>query len=119
MTKVNRLAIAFLAVLTIACLTLTGARALAGQSTGVVNVNTANASQIALLPGIGIAKARAIIAYREKKSFKTVDDLLAVKGIGKTLLSKMRARVVTSGKTTIKSTAKASKSKKSRKSNKG
>lgn len=50
-----------------------------------VDINTANAFVISkALKGIGIKKAKAIVAYREKNGkFKTVDDLAKVKGIGK------------------------------------
>jgi competence ComEA-like helix-hairpin-helix protein len=115
MKTVNQLTLILVAMLSMLCLTLSGAQARAGSSTGVVNVNTASAAQIALLPGIGIAKARAIIARREQKPFKTVDDLLAVKGIGKALLSKVRGRVVLNGKTTLAPVAKARKTRKSKK----
>ncbi|HUU01136.1 MAG TPA: helix-hairpin-helix domain-containing protein [Myxococcota bacterium] len=116
MKTVNHLTVVFVAMLSMLCLTLAGAQAKAGSSTSVVNVNTASAAQIALLPGIGIAKAKAIIAYREKKTFKTVDDLLAVKGIGKALLSKVRERVVLKGETTAKPPAKVKKTRKSKRS---
>ncbi|MCF5088209.1 competence protein ComEA, partial [Pseudomonas gessardii] len=44
--------------------------------------------------GIGAAKAKAIIAYRESNgSFTAVDELLEVKGIGKSLLEKNRDRL--------------------------
>ncbi|MGW8248083.1 MAG: ComEA family DNA-binding protein [Acidiferrobacterales bacterium] len=50
-----------------------------------VDINTANAMVISkTLKGIGIKKAQAIVAYREKNGkFKTVEDLVKVKGIGK------------------------------------
>lgn len=50
-----------------------------------VDINTANAMTISkTLKGIGIKKAQAIVAYRDKHGkFKTVDDLAKVKGIGK------------------------------------
>jgi len=54
-----------------------------------VNVNTANAAEIAQsLKGIGPKKAQAIIDYRSKHgAFKSADELVNVKGIGaKTLV---------------------------------
>jgi len=50
-----------------------------------VDINTANAMVISkTLKGIGLKKAQAIVAYREKHGkFKTVDDLAKVQGIGK------------------------------------
>ena len=49
-----------------------------------VNINTANAAELAeSLDGIGEAKAKAIVAYRTANGgFKTADALTEVKGIG-------------------------------------
>ncbi len=55
-----------------------------------INPNDAPAASLARLPGIGIGKAKAIVAYREnfKKgtesdcAFRNCDDLQKVKGIG-------------------------------------
>ena len=50
-----------------------------------VDINTANAMLISkAMKGIGLKKAQAIVAYREKNGkFKTVEELAKVKGIGK------------------------------------
>ena len=60
-----------------------------------VNVNSASVDALAeLLTGIGPKKAEAIVAYREANGpFKTVDDLLNVKGIGQATLEKNRDRI--------------------------
>lgn len=60
-----------------------------------VNINTASADALAeLLTGIGPKKAEAIVAYREANGpFKTVDDLLNVKGVGPATLDKNRDRI--------------------------
>jgi competence protein ComEA len=49
-----------------------------------VNVNTADAETLALvLDGVGLARAQAIVEYRESNGgFEEVSDLLAVSGIG-------------------------------------
>ncbi len=51
---------------------------------GPVNVNTADAKTLAKeLNGIGLSKAEAIVAYREKNGpFKSAEDLAKVQGIG-------------------------------------
>lgn len=51
---------------------------------GPVNVNTADAETIsAELKGVGLAKAKAIVEYRQKHGpFSSADDLSLVKGIG-------------------------------------
>lgn len=70
---------------------------------GVVNVNTATAAELQLLPGVGEARALGIVAIRKARGgFKSVDELTEVKGIGPTLLEKMKPHVTLSGKTTAK-----------------
>jgi competence ComEA-like helix-hairpin-helix protein len=72
-----------------------------GKITGVVNVNTASASELEMLPGIGASRAKAVIEAREAKGgFKSLDDLLAVKGIGEASLAKLRPHLTLEGKTT-------------------
>ncbi len=69
---------------------------------GVVNVNTATASQLQLLPRIGPAMAERIIEFRETNGpFNKVDELLAVRGIGSKMLELMRPYIVIEGKTTL------------------
>ena len=68
---------------------------------GVVNVNTATAEELELLPGIGPSKAKAILeARRERGAFKSVEELEEVKGIGRGALERLRPFVTLSGKTT-------------------
>jgi competence protein ComEA len=77
------------------------ASAAGSTANGVVNINTASVQQLQLLDGIGSSKAKAIIAYRDNQRFKSADDLLNVKGIGQKLLTKIKARVAVTGKTTL------------------
>jgi competence ComEA-like helix-hairpin-helix protein len=49
---------------------------------GVVNINTASADELELLPGVGPARARLIVEYRDKHPFRTVEELARIKGIG-------------------------------------
>jgi competence protein ComEA len=60
-----------------------------------VNVNTADAGALAkALNGVGPAKAKAIVAYRDKNGpFKTVDQLAMVEGITQKLIDKNRADI--------------------------
>lgn len=67
----------------------------APRPTKPIPINTANAAQLDLLPGIGPALAKRIIDYRtEHGPFTSVDDLTKVKGIGPALMEKIRAYVV-------------------------
>lgn len=61
---------------------------------GAININRANAAQLETLYGIGPSKAKEIIAYRKTHgSFKTVDEIVNVKGIGPKTLAKMRSQI--------------------------
>lgn len=70
---------------------------LAPASAGV-NINTATKDELVALPGIGPAKAQAIVDYRKANGpFKSVDDLKNVKGIGAKRLEKLRNDVSVGG----------------------
>ena len=56
-----------------------------------VDINRADAAQLATLNGVGPAKAESIVAYREKNGpFQSVDQLAEVKGIGLKTVDKNR-----------------------------
>src|SRR5438270_5430346 len=56
-----------------------------------ININTANAEELQQVPGIGPATAEKILQMRKSYGvFKSVDDLLSIRGIGKKRLEKMR-----------------------------
>ncbi len=58
-----------------------------------VNLNTASAAELARLPGIGPAKAQAIVEYRAKEPFEKPQDLRKVKGIGDKLYDSIKDQV--------------------------
>lgn len=61
---------------------------------GLVNINTADAVQLMTLPGIGEARARDIIAYREANgAFQTKEDLQKVSGIKENMYAKLCDRI--------------------------
>lgn len=65
-----------------------------GSGGGLVNLNTANLSQLETLPGVGPATASKIVAYRrERGGFKSVRDLLNIRGIGEARFAELRDRV--------------------------
>lgn len=67
----------------------------AAMAQSLVNLNTADATTLQKeLAGIGAAKAQAIVTFREQNgAFTSVDELLEVQGIGKSLLDKNRDRL--------------------------
>lgn len=61
------------------------------QEASKININKANAEELITLPFIGEVKAKAIIEYRSKNgSFKSVEELDNIKGIGAKTLEKLR-----------------------------
>lgn len=61
---------------------------------GPVNVNTASAEQLDVLPGVGPTTAAAIVAHREQHGpFQTIDQLGDVHGIGPAKLDALRGLV--------------------------
>ena len=58
---------------------------------GKVNLNTASETELSTLPGIGPAKAKAILEYRQQNGrFKSLDDLKNVTGIGEKTFEKLK-----------------------------
>ena len=71
---------------------------------GVVNINTASASQLALLPGVGASSAQRIVDYRtEHGPFKKAADLMQVKGVGAKTFERLSSYIAVSGETTLTS----------------
>ena len=74
-----------------------------GGLEGVVNINTASAEQLQLLPGVGKSRAQAIVERRkENGGFTSIEQLQQVKGIGPAMLKRMRPHVALRGKTTAR-----------------
>lgn len=91
-----------------ACLGMMAATAKAAtQLSGTLNINTATVEQFTMLPGIGAAKATAIVTLRDaqpKKQFASVAELATVKGIGPKLLKNIEPYVRINGTTTLTAT---------------
>lgn len=62
-----------------------------GADDGLVHLNSASASELETLPGVGPVLAERILAFRESKgSFASIEDLLDVPGIGEAKLAAIR-----------------------------
>lgn len=59
-----------------------------------VNINTASKEVLMSLPGIGEARAEAIIAYREEHGeFQSIEDIMQVSGIKEAAFEKLKAKI--------------------------
>lgn len=61
-----------------------------------VDVNSASAAELEALPGIGAAKAAAIVEERQVRPFASIEDLERVRGIGPALVAELRPHVTVS-----------------------
>lgn len=74
----------------------------ASASQGKVNLNTASADELALLPRVGPAIAERIVEYREQEGELTsVEDLMLVRGIGEKTFALMEPYLTLEGETTL------------------
>jgi len=79
-----------------------GADGASTAATGTINLNSASAEQIALLPRVGLKLAERVVAYRKTNGpFKKVEDLMEVKGVGEKLFVVLRPHLTVSGNTTL------------------
>jgi competence protein ComEA len=66
----------------------------AEEKSGLVNINTADISELVTLSGIGQSRAEAIIDYREKNgAFGSIEDIKNVDGIKDGLFSKIKDKI--------------------------
>jgi competence ComEA-like helix-hairpin-helix protein len=76
------------------------ARAEKAKLEGVVNLNTASPEELRLIPGVGPARVRNILAYRRAHPFRTVDELARIKGIGRKTVRQWRLHLAVGGPST-------------------
>jgi DNA uptake protein ComE-like DNA-binding protein len=70
------------------------------QSTSAIDPNTATAEELQSLPGIGKKLAQSIIAARNTKPLRSIDDLLAIQGITPKLVGALTPKLKFSTPTT-------------------
>ncbi len=76
------------------------------NSTAIVNINTASASDLEALPGIGAKTAARIVEYRQKNGpFKKVEELMNVRGVGEKNFLKLKPQITVAGTKTESTTA--------------
>lgn len=94
-----------------------GRRAAAAQTaettSGVVNIQTASVDELQRLPGIGPSRAEAIVAQRERRAFRRIEDILRVRGVGRATFRRLRSMLTVDGPTTLAAPARASRSRQS------
>lgn len=61
----------------------------------LININTASLEELMSLPGVGEAKAKAIISYRDNKRFEKIEDILNVSGFGDNLYEQIKIHITT------------------------
>jgi competence ComEA-like helix-hairpin-helix protein len=84
-----------------------------------VNINSADSSQLAMLPRVGPSVADRIVDYRKQNGpFKKAEDLMLVQGIGDKTFQLLKPYVATSGETTLREKVHGSRSSSSSKSDK-
>jgi competence protein ComEA len=70
----------------------------AAAPTSPININTATASQLDELPGIGARTAQAIVDQRQKNGpYKKIEELMNVKGIGEKSFLKLKPLITVGG----------------------
>ena len=63
----------------------------AGKTGAVVDLNVATEAQLQDVPGIGPSLAKKIVEFRKENGpFKTVDDLMKIRGIGEKSIERLR-----------------------------
>ncbi|MGB5376222.1 MAG: helix-hairpin-helix domain-containing protein [Polyangiales bacterium] len=55
-----------------------------------ININEAPPEELVKLPGIGPSRAEAIVAEREKRRFRRIEDIIRVPGIGRKTFGRIR-----------------------------
>jgi len=64
------------------------------KASSIININTASEAELDTLPGVGPARAKDIISYREEKGgFNSIEDIKNIKGIGEASFEKLKDKI--------------------------
>lgn len=69
---------------------------------GQVNLNTASAAELQRLPGVGPARAQAIVERRARRPFRRIQELMRIRGIGRKTFRRLRPMLTLDGPTTLR-----------------
>lgn len=91
-----------LRVAALALLLIVASTTVLSAAPGVVNVNSATADQLEMLPRIGPAVAERIVEFRQTNGeFKALEELMLVRGIGEKTFDLIKPYLTLSGETTL------------------
>lgn len=76
--------------------------AAANSVEGQININTASAAELEMLPGIGPSIAQRIVDYRKDHPFAQRNHIMRVKGVGQKTFAKIKDHLVVEGDTNLK-----------------
>jgi competence protein ComEA len=97
------------------CIPASGQADAQPPATKRVNINSADSSQLCMLPRVGPSLADRIVEYRKDNGpFKKPEDLMLVQGVGEKTFQLIKPYIATSGDTTLKEKAGSSRSGKSK-----
>lgn len=65
-----------------------------GNNKGKININTCTKEELMSLPGVGEVLAERILEYREQTSFKTLEDIMNVSGIGEKKFENIKELII-------------------------
>lgn len=89
-------------LLALLCVLVVGLPATLQAQAKAVNINTASAEQLSLLPRVGTVVAQRIVDFRDKNGrFKSLEDLMLVQGVGEKTFALIRPHITLSGETTL------------------
>lgn len=102
MRKSHSIFLLSLIIISTICAGAFAADAQTAAPAGVVNINTADAGQLSLLPRVGLKAAQRIVDYRTQNGpFHKTTDLMQVKGFGDKTFERLSPYITVDGKTTL------------------